>query len=97
MIESPTATTEAALSQVNTSLDWLFDTPPSPSHGATAAAQVGGKSSRRVTGGHVMKPNKLYLFFKVSVRKTARVPPKVFPTRTQILDLECENLADQVH
>lgn len=95
MTESLTTTTEAALSQVNTSLDWLFDT--SPSHGATAAAQVGGKSCRRLTGGHVMKPKKFFLFFKVSVRKTARVPPKVFPTRTQILDLECENLADQVH
>uniref|UniRef100_A0A3Q4BAT2 HAUS augmin-like complex subunit 6 N-terminal domain-containing protein n=1 Tax=Mola mola TaxID=94237 RepID=A0A3Q4BAT2_MOLML len=39
----------------------------------------------------------LCLDLKASVRKTTRVQPKVGSsrTRTQILDLECENLADQ--
>ncbi|XP_041821248.1 HAUS augmin-like complex subunit 6 isoform X2 [Chelmon rostratus] len=66
--ESPVVTTEA-LSQANTSLDWLFDTPPSPPLKAPSA----------------------------SVRKTTHVHPKAstMKSKTQILDMECDNLADQ--
>ncbi|XP_051285061.1 HAUS augmin-like complex subunit 6 [Dicentrarchus labrax] len=71
--ESPVVTTEAP-SQANTSLDWLFDTPPSPPLRAPL----------------VPPP-------QASVRKTTRVHPKVSPmrTKTRILDMECDNLADQ--
>ncbi|XP_076581223.1 HAUS augmin-like complex subunit 6 [Chaetodon auriga] len=71
--ESPTVTTEAS-SQANTSLDWLFDTPPSPPLKAPSA------------------PAPL-----ASVRKTTRVHPKASTTKTKtrILDMECDNLADQ--
>uniref|UniRef100_A0A4W6EHC5 HAUS augmin-like complex, subunit 6 n=1 Tax=Lates calcarifer TaxID=8187 RepID=A0A4W6EHC5_LATCA len=70
----PVVNTEAS-SRANTSLDWLFDTPPSPPPKAASP---------------VPPP-------KASVRKTARVCPKVAPmrTKTQILDMECDNLADQ--
>lgn len=65
-IGSPVVTTEAPL-QVNTSLDWLFDTPPS-----------------------APPP-------QASVRETPSVDQKVSPmkNKTQILDMECDNLADQ--
>ncbi|XP_073330611.1 HAUS augmin-like complex subunit 6 [Pagrus major] len=71
--ESPTVTTQAS-SQANTSLDWLFDTPPSPPFRAPSAPPP-----------------------QASVRKTTRVHPKATPvrTKTQILDMECDNLADQ--
>ncbi|XP_070786136.1 HAUS augmin-like complex subunit 6 [Enoplosus armatus] len=73
MTESVVITPEAS-SQANTSLDWLFDTPPSPSLRAPS----------------IPPP-------RASVRKTARVHPKASPmrTKTQILDMECDNLADQ--
>uniref|UniRef100_A0A3Q1IZM8 HAUS augmin-like complex subunit 6 N-terminal domain-containing protein n=1 Tax=Anabas testudineus TaxID=64144 RepID=A0A3Q1IZM8_ANATE len=72
-IMCPVVTSQAS-SRANTSLDWLFDTPPSPP----------------VRTPPVAPP-------KASVRKTARVHPKVAPmkTKTQILDMECDNLADQ--
>uniref|UniRef100_UPI0037E8D355 HAUS augmin-like complex subunit 6 n=1 Tax=Semicossyphus pulcher TaxID=241346 RepID=UPI0037E8D355 len=72
-IESPVVTTVAS-SQANTSLDWLFDTPPAPS---------------------VTEPSVPPL--QASVRKTVHVHPKASPmrTKTQILDMECDNLADQ--
>ncbi|KAG8006228.1 HAUS augmin-like complex subunit 6 [Nibea albiflora] len=68
--ESPGVITEVP-SQANTSLDWLFDTPPSP---------------------HLRGPAP-----SASVRKMTRVHPKESPmrTKTQILDMECDNLADQ--
>ncbi|XP_034425357.1 HAUS augmin-like complex subunit 6 isoform X2 [Hippoglossus hippoglossus] len=71
--DSPVGTTEAS-SPANTSLDWLFDTPPSPPHSAPAAPPP-----------------------QTSVRKTTTVHEKVAPmrTKTQILDMECDNLADQ--
>nr|XP_046236915.1 HAUS augmin-like complex subunit 6 isoform X2 [Scatophagus argus] len=71
--ESPVVTTEVP-SQANTSLDWLFDTPPSPSLRAPSAPTP-----------------------QASVRKTTRVHPKESPkrTKTQILDMEYDNLADQ--
>ncbi|XP_035004871.2 HAUS augmin-like complex subunit 6 [Hippoglossus stenolepis] len=71
--DSPVGTTEA-LSPANTSLDWLFDTPPSPPHSAPAAPPP-----------------------QTSVRKMTTVHEKVAPmrTKTQILDMECDNLADQ--
>ncbi|XP_040886661.1 HAUS augmin-like complex subunit 6 isoform X2 [Toxotes jaculatrix] len=71
--ESPVVTTEAS-SRANTSLDWLFDTPPSPPLRAPP----------------VPPP-------QPSVRKTTHVHPKVAPirTKTQILHMECDNLADQ--
>ncbi|XP_023255351.1 HAUS augmin-like complex subunit 6 isoform X1 [Seriola lalandi dorsalis] len=70
--QSPAVTTEAS-SRANTSLDWLFDTPPSPPLRATPVPP-----------------------FEASVKKIS-VQPKVAPmrTKTQILDMECDNLADQ--
>ncbi|XP_026155178.1 HAUS augmin-like complex subunit 6 [Mastacembelus armatus] len=67
--ENPAASDQT--SRANTSLDWLFDTPP-PLTTVPAPPQV-------------------------SVRKTTHVPPKVAPMRlnTRILDMECDNLADQ--
>ncbi|XP_071333768.1 HAUS augmin-like complex subunit 6 isoform X2 [Trachinotus anak] len=72
--ESPVVTTEAS-SRANTSLDWLFDTPPSPP----------------------LRAPPVPLPPQTSVRKTTRVHPKAAPmrTKTQILDMECDNLADQ--
>ncbi|KAK5848476.1 hypothetical protein PBY51_006086 [Eleginops maclovinus] len=72
--DSPVSIPPAAPSKANTSLDWLFDTPPFP---------LGGVPT-------VPPP-------QASVRKTARVPQNVAPIRTksQILDTECDNLADQ--
>ncbi|XP_058482215.1 HAUS augmin-like complex subunit 6 [Solea solea] len=74
--ESPIVTTEAS-SRVNTSLDWLFDTPPSPPLGAPALPQPQANVA--------------------SVKTTTSVHPKVAParTKTQILDMEYDNLADQ--
>ncbi|XP_039997371.1 HAUS augmin-like complex subunit 6 isoform X2 [Xiphias gladius] len=71
--ESPAVTTEAS-SRANTSLDWIFDTPPSPPLRAPP----------------VPPP-------EASVRRTTCVHGKVAPmrTKTQILDMECDNLADQ--
>ncbi|XP_030287242.1 HAUS augmin-like complex subunit 6 isoform X2 [Sparus aurata] len=72
-IESPTVTTRAS-SKANTSLDWLFDTPPSPPFRAPSAPPP-----------------------QASMRKPIHVHPKATParTKTQILDMECDNLADQ--
>ncbi|XP_037613843.1 HAUS augmin-like complex subunit 6 isoform X1 [Sebastes umbrosus] len=79
--ESPVVTTQAA-SQANSSLCWLFDTPASPPLPRAPS----------------MRPP------QASVRKTARVHQKVAPvhqkvapirTKTQILDMEFDNLADQ--
>ncbi|XP_010793178.1 HAUS augmin-like complex subunit 6 [Notothenia coriiceps] len=74
--DSPVVTA-AAPSQANTSLDWLFDTPPSPLRKAPA----------------VPPPQAII----ASVRKVAHVPQNAAPirTKTQILDMECDNLADQ--
>ncbi|KAK5875979.1 hypothetical protein CesoFtcFv8_026997 [Champsocephalus esox] len=74
--DSPVVTA-AALSRANTSLDWLFDTPPSPLWKAPA----------------VPPPQAII----ASVRKIAHVPQNAAPIRTkiQILDMECDNLADQ--
>ncbi|KAK1889689.1 HAUS augmin-like complex subunit 6 [Dissostichus eleginoides] len=74
--DSPVVTA-AAPSQANTSLDWLFDTPPSPLRKAPA----------------VPPPQAII----ASVRKIAHVPQNAAPirTKTQILDMECDNLADQ--
>ncbi|XP_053272091.1 HAUS augmin-like complex subunit 6 isoform X1 [Pleuronectes platessa] len=71
--DGPVGPTEAS-SPANTSLDWLFDTPPSPPHCAPASPPP-----------------------QTSVRKTTPVHEKVAPmrTKTQILDMECDNLADQ--
>ncbi|XP_060922196.1 HAUS augmin-like complex subunit 6 [Limanda limanda] len=77
--DGPVGPTEAP-SAANTSLDWLFDTPPapppppSPPHSAPAVSPP-----------------------QTSVRKTTPVHEKVAPmrTKTQILDMECDNLADQ--
>ncbi|KAE8279022.1 HAUS augmin-like complex subunit 6 [Larimichthys crocea] len=73
--ESPVVSTEVP-SQANTSLDWLFDTPPSPYQRGRAPS---------------VPP------LQASVRKMTRVYPKASPmrTKTQILDMECDNLADQ--
>ncbi|KAM4713796.1 HAUS augmin-like complex subunit 6 isoform 2-T2 [Anableps anableps] len=60
------------ISRANTSLDWLFDTPPSPPQKATA--------------GPPPQP---------SVRKTTHQKMAPLKTKTEILDLEYENLADQ--
>ncbi|XP_008294571.1 HAUS augmin-like complex subunit 6 [Stegastes partitus] len=70
--ESPVVTTEAP--RANTSLDWLFDTPPSPPLRAPP----------------VQPP-------QASERKMSHVHQRAAPTRTktQILDLEYDNLADQ--
>ncbi|AWP00939.1 putative HAUS augmin-like complex subunit 6 isoform 2 [Scophthalmus maximus] len=75
--ESPvgtTGTSTGASSRANTSLDWLFDTPPSPPLRAPPAPPP-----------------------EASVKKMTGVHPKVAPTRTEtdILDMECDNLADQ--
>uniref|UniRef100_A0AAQ5XKF1 HAUS augmin-like complex subunit 6 N-terminal domain-containing protein n=2 Tax=Amphiprion ocellaris TaxID=80972 RepID=A0AAQ5XKF1_AMPOC len=69
---SPVATMEAP--RANTSLDWLFDTPPSPP----------------VRAPPVQPP-------QASVKKSSNVHEKVAPVKTkaQIIDLECDNLADQ--
>lgn len=72
--ESPAVAAEAPASHTNTSLDWLFDTPPSPPVRPAPAPPLD------------------------SVRKTTQVQPKVIlqkTPKTQILDLECDNLADQ--
>ncbi|XP_034532368.1 HAUS augmin-like complex subunit 6 [Notolabrus celidotus] len=71
--KSPVVTTVAS-SQANTSLDWLFDTPPAPP----------------VMTPSVPPP-------QASVRKTAHVRPKASPTKckSEILNMECDNLADQ--
>ncbi|XP_017269823.1 HAUS augmin-like complex subunit 6 [Kryptolebias marmoratus] len=61
----------AKISRVNTSLDWLFDTPPSPPQRAPPP------------------------LLQASVRKTSYQKVAPSKTRTQILDLEYENLADQ--
>lgn len=70
--ESPVIKTETT--RANTSLDWLFDTPPSPPHRAAPPS-----------------------LSQVSVRKTIRTHQKVTPmrTKTQILNMEYDNLADQ--
>ncbi|KAM3590470.1 uncharacterized protein V6R79_010394 [Siganus canaliculatus] len=72
-IKSPVAIAEVS-SLPNTSLDWIFDTPPSPPLKAPAAPPP-----------------------QPSVRKTPLVQAKVLPakSKTNILDLECDNLADQ--
>ncbi|KAM9335233.1 HAUS augmin-like complex subunit 6 [Symphorus nematophorus] len=74
--KSPVVTTEAAAasSKANTSLDWLFDVPPTPPLKVPSAPPP-----------------------QASVRKTTRVHPKETPMRskTQILDMEYDNLADQ--
>lgn len=74
--DSPVVTA-AAPSRANTSLDWLFDTPPSPLRKAP-----------------VVPPPQAII---ASVRKIAHVPQNAAPirTKTQILDMECDNLADQ--
>ncbi|XP_033962399.1 HAUS augmin-like complex subunit 6 [Pseudochaenichthys georgianus] len=73
--DSPVVTA-AAPSRANTSLDWLFDTPPSPLWKAPA-----------------VPPQAII----ASVRKIAHVPQNAAPirTKTHILDMECDNLADQ--
>ncbi|XP_054457348.1 HAUS augmin-like complex subunit 6 [Anoplopoma fimbria] len=76
--ESPVVTNQAT-SQANSSLDWLFDSPPSSPLKAPTVAPP-----------------------QASVRKTAHFHQKGAPTRTntqdrktKILDMECDNLADQ--
>uniref|UniRef100_A0A3Q1GQC3 HAUS augmin like complex subunit 6 n=1 Tax=Acanthochromis polyacanthus TaxID=80966 RepID=A0A3Q1GQC3_9TELE len=72
--ESPAATMEAL--RANTSLDWLFDTPPSPPGRAPP----------------VQPP-------QASVKKSSHVHEKhgcsAVRTTAQMIDLECDNLADQ--
>ncbi|XP_029311302.1 HAUS augmin-like complex subunit 6 [Cottoperca gobio] len=99
-MESPVVT--RAPSQANTSLDWLFDTSPSPPAAPRRAPSVPPPRAPSVPppqapsvpppqAPSVPPP-------QASVRKMARVPQNVAPmrTKTQILDMECENLADQV-
>ncbi|XP_003452432.1 HAUS augmin-like complex subunit 6 [Oreochromis niloticus] len=70
--ESPVVKTETT--RANTSLDWLFDTPPSPPQRAAPRSSP-----------------------QVSVRKMTHTDWKVTPlrTKTQILNMEYDNLADQ--
>ncbi|CAJ1086359.1 HAUS augmin-like complex subunit 6 [Xyrichtys novacula] len=75
-VESPVVTTVPS-PKVNTSLDWLFDTPPAPPEMAPPTPAPPPPQA--------------------SVRKTAHAHPKVAPPRSksQILNMECDNLADQ--
>uniref|UniRef100_A0A3Q1BDX9 HAUS augmin-like complex subunit 6 N-terminal domain-containing protein n=1 Tax=Amphiprion ocellaris TaxID=80972 RepID=A0A3Q1BDX9_AMPOC len=77
---SPVATMEAP--RANTSLDWLFDTPPSPPVRAPPVQppQVS-----------VLSFCFMLLFFVFWINSTL-APVK---TKAQIIDLECDNLADQ--
>ncbi|XP_029027144.1 HAUS augmin-like complex subunit 6 [Betta splendens] len=68
--ENSLVTTRPA-SQANTSLDWLFDTPPSPPRTQPAPPP------------------------QASVRKTTPIHSVSVKTKTQILNMECDNLADQ--
>ncbi|XP_029382347.1 HAUS augmin-like complex subunit 6 [Echeneis naucrates] len=71
--ESPVVIAEAT-SRVNTSLDWLFDRPPSPPLEPAPGPPA-----------------------QVSLKKMVSVHPRVATMRTkaQIMDMECDNLADQ--
>ncbi|XP_068444016.1 HAUS augmin-like complex subunit 6 [Clinocottus analis] len=78
-VRSESPVTTCASSQANSSLDWLFDTPSSPPPRAPPVAPP-----------------------QASVRKAACLDQKVAPMRTNtpdrsnnILDMECDNLADQ--
>ncbi|XP_061565586.1 HAUS augmin-like complex subunit 6 [Cololabis saira] len=68
--DSPVVTTEAP--RANTSLDWLFDTPPSPPRTAPTVPQS-----------------------QASTKKVTHRTAAPLRTQAQILDLECNNLADQ--
>ncbi|XP_067437108.1 HAUS augmin-like complex subunit 6 isoform X1 [Thunnus thynnus] len=103
--ERPVVTTESS-SQANTTVDWLFDTPPSPplkspsvppKASVRKTARVCPKVAPTRTKTQILDMECNNLSDQASVRKTPRVCPKVTPTRTktQILDMECDNLADQ--
>ncbi|XP_034020736.1 HAUS augmin-like complex subunit 6 isoform X2 [Thalassophryne amazonica] len=80
MAESPAAPTEAT-ARPNTSLDWLFDSLPS----RCVMTPLPLPSPQAATAVHA------------SVRKTSRAHLKTAPTKckTQIFELECDNLANQ--
>ncbi|XP_041841023.1 HAUS augmin-like complex subunit 6 [Melanotaenia boesemani] len=78
--ESPVVTVEA---RANTSLDWLFDTPPSPSGKAPSAPTPQSAAVFQTTSS------------MASMRKTSHRKVAPMRTKTQILELEYDNLADQ--
>lgn len=102
--ESPAVATEAPVSHTNTSLDWLFDTPPSPPvRPAPAPPLVTLTFCSQFPSCSENYSSLLSVpdFLKDSVSHTTQVQPKAIPPRPktpkmQILDLECDNLADQV-
>nr|XP_040037801.1 HAUS augmin-like complex subunit 6 isoform X3 [Gasterosteus aculeatus aculeatus] len=76
--ESPAVAARVS-SQANSSLDWLFDTPPSPPLRAPSVQPP--QASVRKTG---------HFHQKVATKRT-KTPDR----RANILDMECDNLADQ--